>query len=64
MPYIETVEELAEWIADKCNVWGCSEGDEEHADNCNCRICFTNELKRRIIDSVQNTEKLNKGIVE
>jgi hypothetical protein len=56
MPYIESVDELVEWIADKMGVYGTGPGDvpEGHPDNCPCRICFTIEMKERIYKAVES----------
>lgn len=60
MPYIETVDDLAEWLADKCGIWNCGKEVGEHDEDCNCRICFIMDLKNRIINSVENTNMIGK----
>jgi len=60
MVNMETVEELAESIADSLNIYGCGSSDtdengfENHPDTCNCRICFVENMKERIVQAVHN----------
>jgi len=60
MVNMETVEELAESIADSVGVYGCgcsdtdANGFENHPDTCNCRICFVESMKERIVQAVHN----------
>lgn len=53
---METLDEIIEDIADKCGVYGCYNPEFEdvtgHPEDCQCRICFTNELKDRILGAV------------
>lgn len=63
MPYLETIPELVEDIADMCGVYGSPpepiEGKlMEHPENCNCRICFTIDLEERIRQAVKNEKIL------
>jgi len=68
MPYIETVNELAEAIANMIGIYGtnkcaCGCGDDEqddHADKCSCRSCFVGGIEQRIRQAVGNDEKLRK----
>ena len=66
MPYIETVDELAESIADRFGVYqdctcGCQEDEFAfHHDECLCRFCFTGDLRLRIRAAVENEKKLPK----
>ena len=53
MPYIETPSDLAEKIADLCGVFGAGP-DDDHADDCPCRICFVVGMEYRIRESVKN----------
>ena len=50
MPYIETVDELVESLADAAGIWGSCPDDEK--ERCYqqrfCRICWTIEIKTRI----------------
>ena len=58
-PYIETVEELAEQVADWCGVYGGGpENGADHPADCKCRICFTGMVERRIRASVENDKRL------
>jgi len=52
MPHAETPPDLAEDIADMLGVYGVS--PETHADGCECRLCFTLGMSRRIRESVEN----------
>lgn len=63
MPFIETVDELVESIADYAgrygsNNCGCEYVDEDgdhlgdHKDDCNCRMCFVSEMRSRIMKAV------------
>ncbi len=60
MVQLETVEELAESIADAAGVYGCGcsntdeNGFENHPITCNCRICFVESMKERIWQAVKN----------
>ena len=59
MPYIESVEELAEAIADMVGVYGGGpENGSDHAYDCKCRICFTDGMERRIRQAVENELRL------
>ena len=50
MPYIETVEELADWIANAIGIYGVD------------RIDFVSDMEDRIIDAVENDRMLNEEI--
>jgi hypothetical protein len=50
MPYIESLDELVEDIADMCGVYGCGPENGDHPKDCPCRICFTAKMKDRIIE--------------
>lgn len=52
MPHVETPPELAEEIADMLGVYGSS--PDGHAEGCECRLCFTVGMSRRIRESVAN----------
>lgn len=57
---METVEELAESLADAIGIYGCGDqsedanGFEDHPNNCNCRLCFVDSMKERIVQAVHN----------
>ena len=58
MVHLETVEELAESLADAVGIYGCGEGGDngfaDHPDTCNCRICFVSDITERIKQAVKN----------
>lgn len=57
---IETIDELANSIADMCNIYDSYITEslyEQHPTNCNCRVCFVIYMKDRIQKVFEN-EKL------
>lgn len=55
MPYIETVEELAESLADLCGIYrqglhleNPEDEGSNHTDACRCRQCWCGRIERRI----------------
>lgn len=58
MPNIETTEELAEHIADLCNIYN-QNPEDDHNENCNCRMCFVAYIRARIKQSVKNDNLLS-----
>lgn len=62
--YLETVEDLAEQVADWCGVYGACKSDGETGCNYDkdnplcCRVGFIGAIKERIAESVKNTELL------
>lgn len=58
MVHLETVEELAESLADIGGIYGCGEGGDngfaDHPETCNCRICFVSAITERIRQAVKN----------
>lgn len=63
---LETVEELAEQIADWCGVYGSCHSDGEKGcrftekNPACCRVGFTDEIEKRIRESVKNDKRLQK----
>lgn len=53
MVALETVEELAEAIADMADVYGVSTF-KEHENSCKCRVCFVLRMTERIRQAVAN----------
>jgi len=65
---IETIEELAEYIADLAGIYDCCKNVEEKDDNCTydkfknptcCRMGFVQAMGERIREAVKNEEKYN-----
>jgi len=57
MVELETVEELAEDIADLVGIYGCLPDDtgfSDHPQDCKCRICFVSNMTERIKQAVQH----------
>jgi len=58
MVNMETVEELAESLADAIGIYGCGDGGgdgfADHPNTGNCRICFVESMKERIVQAVHN----------
>ena len=76
MPYLETVGELAEGLADLCGIYSQglhfigmtreesraqTEWIADHADDCTCRACWTEAMARRIRAAVANEQRLKAG---
>ena len=63
MPYLETVEELAEALADACGIYNqglvlLEPPEEGHAESCQCRACWCGQLERRIRRAMGNEARL------
>ena len=57
MVQLETVDELAESLADIAGVYGCLPDDtgfSDHPIDCKCRICFVSNITERIQQAVKN----------
>ena len=68
MPFIETVSEVVEWIADQAGIYGdprCkpTENDIAHIDNCTCRQFWTDHVERRLRQALVNEAMLRKEAV-
>lgn len=61
MVELETVEDLAENIADMAGVYGTLDYIGDHEDSCMCRVCFVIRMTERIRQAVAN-EKLLYGV--
>ena len=57
MVELETVEDLAENIADMAGVYDTLDYIGDHEDSCMCRVCFVIRITERIRQAVAN-EKL------
>lgn len=63
MPIVfETVDDIVEEIANKLGVYEGKYSNEKndrfgHSEECDCRICFTNELRNRLDKAYENEEK-------
>jgi len=53
MPFIETIADIVEEMADKIGIYGAHEYEGD-----NCRVCFTVDLSRRVKEAVANEIKL------
>lgn len=62
MPYLETVEELAEALADACGVYNqrliLLPHEQGHADECGCRMCWCGRIELRIRAAVAHEQRL------
>ena len=45
---IETLEDIAEEMADKFGIYGSGPAEGKHPDECKCRICFCTWLRGRM----------------
>lgn len=61
MVEIETVDELADAIADMLGVYGAGPEYGSHDDECDCRNCFVIRMEDRIRNAVKNDKLLNNG---
>ena len=66
MPYLETVEELAEALADACGIYNqglvlLEPPEEGHAESCRCRACWCGRMERRIRGAVDNEVHRRRG---
>lgn len=53
---METLDEIVEDLADKFGIYGCGE-DEDHPTDCKCRICYTINMKDKLIEAVREEIK-------
>jgi hypothetical protein len=73
MPYVETVEDLTERLADMLGIYNqgihfvgltpleSRQQDDwlvDHADDCQCRMCWCGAMERRIRAAVANEHRL------
>jgi hypothetical protein len=56
MPYLETPDELAEFLANQLGIYGAHEDGEANE----CRCCFVAGVKERIRNAVKNEKLLDK----
>ena len=58
MPYVETIEDIVEELADKLGIYGA------HDDVCTekrlCRVCWVLIMHQRLIDALKNEELLTR----
>ena len=54
---VETLEDVIEDLADKFGVYGCGP-ENDHPEDCRCRICFGIYWKDRILRAVEVDRKL------
>lgn len=73
MPMLETVDELAEALADMVGIYNqglrfvgmtvaesraCLDWNEDHAEDCQCRMCWCGAMAARIRQAVAHEERL------
>ena len=74
MPYLETPEELAEALADACGIYNAGihfvgmtpeesrqqeDWLDDHAEDCQCRMCWTGRMARRIRKAVHHEQHVS-----
>lgn len=50
---IETLEDIAEEVADLAGINGIGPEEGNHPDSCKCRICFTGNLINRMKEAAR-----------
>ena len=50
---IETLDDIIEELADGLGIYGCGGEDDDHKDDCDCRVCFEIGMRDRIIKAVK-----------
>jgi hypothetical protein len=63
MPFLETVEELVESLADSLGIYSqrlkfLPDPAEGHADDCGCRACWCGRMEERCREAVRNEHYL------
>ena len=58
MPFIETVSELVDHIADLAYVYGTGPEFGDHPGECECRMCYVIGMGDRIREAVKNDSDL------
>lgn len=58
MPYVETPEDLAEFLADAFGIYGAHDINE--SEPCKCRVHWVPTMADRIRKAVENEKKLEK----
>ena len=58
MVMIETLDDIIEELADQLGVYGAGPEDDDHSVKCDCRICFTTNLRDRIERAIEVEQKL------
>ena len=56
MPYIETLDDIIEELADKLGVYGAH--NDQCSDKHRCRVCWTSDMRYRLQQGMINQEKL------
>ena len=58
MPYIETVDDIVEELADNIGVYG-AHSDATCFPGHLCRVCWTSQLHDRLVQALENEKRLN-----
>jgi hypothetical protein len=53
MPFIESFEDIAKWVADKIVIYDSKNYFEEHSEDCSCRVCFTSRFLDRMLQAAK-----------
>lgn len=55
---IETLDDIVEELADKFGIYGAGPENDDHPDDCKCRICYTSWMNTRIRRAIEVEERL------
>jgi len=58
---IETLDDIIEELADGFGIYGCGGEDDDHKNNCDCRVCFEIGTKERILRAVELEKSIARG---
>ena len=58
--YIETLEDVVEYLANRIGIYGAHIEFSEHSNvNCACRPCWTSRVRHRIEAAIEIERKMN-----
>ena len=57
MPYVETLDDIVEDLADRLGVWNAH--DDECTEGRSCRVCWVSHMHARLMAAAQNELLLN-----